>query len=144
MRTRTILALVVATNLLTGTLAGVAIDRSLLDGHHHGGRGGHRHGGREPDPISAALELSPEQESQVRAILDRHHAEFEEAHAALRQRLSSVRDEVDLEIKGVVTEAQFAKLLELRRHVEQDDHDRGHGPGHDRGGPGPGCSPGGR
>lgn len=125
MTTRTILALVVAVNLATGALVGVALDRTVLSASHggdHPPRGG-------PEQISKALDLTPDQDVKVRAIMDRHRKAFESARSAERARMAAVRDEIDGEIKAVVTPAQFERLLEVRRKLEGDDHERACAPG---------------
>jgi len=135
---RLIAALVVVLALLTGIIAGVAIDRGVLLGHRHVMvmTGPRRHGGpfggfegppgpggappgRPPGPrrgreeIQRELGLSPAQKAQVDSIMDRRMAQRRVVEDSLRHRMRIFFDSTRVEVDRVLTPEQREKLRTL-------------------------------
>jgi len=128
--------LIVLGVFLAGAAAGAGLMTWLRPhppGPHHA-----RGPGALPPPM-AALGLSPEQQAQAWAIMERHRAEFEAVVKESFPRLRALQDEVDQELLGILTEAQ-AKEFEAqkaRRPRGPEGGARGF-PGMPGGPPGPG------
>jgi Spy/CpxP family protein refolding chaperone len=135
---RLVAALVVALALVTGIIAGVAIDRGVLMGHHRGfpPPGGRRHGtgfgfegppgpgGRPSDgppgprrgrreEIQNQLGLTPAQKAQVDSIMDRRMAQRRVLEDSLRRRMHVFFDSTRAEVDKVLTAEQREKLKTL-------------------------------
>ncbi len=65
-------------------------------------------------PIVAELGLSPEQAVRARAIFESHRAEIEAAVQETFPRVRAVQDQVDREIRAILTPEQVARFDELR------------------------------
>lgn len=65
-------------------------------------------------PIVAELGLSPEQAARARAIFESHRAELEAAVQETFPRVRAVQDQVDREIRAILTPEQVARFDELR------------------------------
>lgn len=128
--------LVVLGVFLAGAAAGAGVTtwlRPRPPPHH-----GHGHGPGDLPPPIAALGLSPEQEGKAKAIMERHRPEFEAVLKESFPRLRALQDQVDQELKGILTEAQ-AKELDAQRARRPP----GPGGGHPRPPGMPGGPPGG-
>jgi hypothetical protein len=135
------LALLVAV-LLLGGVAGAAVDRILVGNRSvssgQRGRSGDRDDrgrrGSYLDWLSARLELSDEQRSEVQGILERHREQVSGLWSEMRPRYEELQQQARAEIRGVLTDQQAAAydaLLQKQRERHERD-DRRHGNG-DRG-----------
>ena len=77
------------------------------------------------DRLSRDLQLSEAQKSEVRAIVDRHHARIDAAWANVRPQVRREIDAANVEIEAVLTPEQRTKFRELRNKVEQRRRRRG-------------------
>lgn len=72
---------------------------------------------RRFEALSSELDLSRDQRRQVRQIMERHRAENRELTRAMFEKcgddLQDLRDRVDREIKGVLSDAQARRFKEL-------------------------------
>ena len=72
---------------------------------------------RRFEALSSELDLTSTQRKQVRQIMERHREENRELTRAMFEKcgddLQSLRERVDQEIKGVLTEAQARRFKEL-------------------------------
>jgi Spy/CpxP family protein refolding chaperone len=96
-RVRALLALVFV--FVLGGVAGAGVARLA------GGRG--PHGG---PPELRALELTPAQERQARAIGDRHRPELEAIRVEVAPRVRAVRERMRAELRAILTPEQRARL----------------------------------
>src|SRR5512136_789244 len=103
-------ALVLVAVFAAGAATGAGVTWALRPPHP---RGGPPPAGGIP-PFVARLGLSPEQEARVRAIAERHRPELEAAIQETFPRLRAVQDEVDREIRAVLTPEQAARFDELK------------------------------
>ena len=110
------IALLCLANVALG--AALAISAQLLQ------RGPRPHGpppGPPGDPVARLtedLDLDAAQAERVRAIFSRYHPEFERIEEERREQLGALRDRADAELREVLDDDQFARLLELRRRIE--------------------------
>ena len=116
-RTRVVGLVLLAATFLTGTLAGIAADRVLLQD----GRGPVRIVRAVPPPrdghrglVFDALDLTPDQRERIRGILERRRAQmaahWEEAAPGMR----ALVDSTDLEIRAALTPEQRERFDRLR------------------------------
>lgn len=117
-KTKTVAALLIAAAFVVGVLAGVAGDRvwTLRHGQRRGGRVSTS---RIADRLERELNLSPQQKTAVRTILDRHRTQID---LLMRNVRPQVRQEVDAsnrEIETVLTPEQRAKFEEIRKRNEK-------------------------
>lgn len=72
---------------------------------------------RRFEALSSELDLTRDQRKQVRQIMERHREENRELTRAMFEKcgddLQTLRDRVDQEIKGVLSEAQARRFKEL-------------------------------
>ncbi len=111
-------ALLLLVMFVAGVVTGAAVVR-LSSGH----RPPPRHGdGGIPRPL-LELGLSQAQQTQVRAIMDKHRAEFEAVFRETRPKVQAVQEQVDQEIRPLLTPEQQQRLEELnaRRSPHHDD-----------------------
>jgi hypothetical protein len=103
-------ALILLGVFLAGAATGAGLSVLLRTRRHPG----QPHGpGMLPPPL-AELGLSPEQVEQARAIFERHRAEMEAAVQAAFPRLRAVQDQVDSELRAILTSEQAARLDAIR------------------------------
>ncbi len=114
-RTRLLAAVVLVATFLAGGLAGAGLRHAI-----HGCRGGHEMAdGRPLPPPLRGLDLTGDQERQVREVVDRYHPRME---AAMRQTwpvMKPVFDEMAVEIKALLTPEQQAQFEAKRQEMEQ-------------------------
>jgi Spy/CpxP family protein refolding chaperone len=100
-------------------------------------------GWREPSPdravarLAERLELTAEQQGQVRPILEENFAKRHEIRKEAYRKMQTLREETDGKLSGVLTPEQMTRLRELRteRGKRFKDGGRRHG-GPKRGVPG--------
>lgn len=119
---RALIVLLCVVNLLIGAAAGVALDRST---HAFGGRGPRRRGPptaeRMVQRLTDELELTPDQATQVKAIVESQQAAFKEAMAHIqaaaeevRPRMEALRQQTDERITALLTPPQRLRFAELQ------------------------------
>jgi len=117
-RTRLLAAVVLVATFLAGGLAGAGLQHALHGGH--GGHGGHEMADERPlPPPLRGLDLTEEQERQVREVVDRYHPRME---AVMRQTwpvMKPVFDEMAVEIKALLEPGQQAQFEAKRQEMER-------------------------
>lgn len=113
-------ALACLLNLGAGAAIGVAVDRTC---GHHGpwgprGPGGPGGPGGAADGMARRLGLSPEQKDKVRAIMDGSRPEIDKILSDHREKMATFRDRFDAQLRPILTDEQFAQLLEMRKELE--------------------------
>ena len=114
-RTRLLAIVVLVATFLAGGLAGAGLGHAI-----HGCRGEHEMADERPlPPPLRGLDLTKDQERQVREVVDRYHPRME---AAMRQTwpvIKPVFDEMAVEIKALLTDEQQAQFDRKRQEMEQ-------------------------
>ncbi len=121
-----------------GALAGAAFEHAR-DRHRHGGppRGGGPHG--LPPHLVERLDLSPDQERRIGAILERQRKMTDAVLDQYLPRLRALTDSLRVEVRAELTPQQQAVFdeLEKERPPRPPHGERGYGgDGPDRGPPG--------
>jgi hypothetical protein len=119
-RVKWMAVLVVVSVFLTGVLVGVIGDHIFLILHRR----------FLPSPswmahvtphivkrLDRELKLTPEQETSVRAILDRHHVRIQQLSTELRTGVQGEIRAANGEIEAVLTPEQRAKFAKMRMHL---------------------------
>ena len=108
-------AVVLVLTFVAGGLAGAGVAHL-----HHACRAGHDmfEGHRLPPPL-AALDLSGDQLRQVREVLDRYHPRIQGAMGESWPRLKPVFDEMAVEIRAFLSDAQKTRFDEERKKMEE-------------------------
>ena len=146
-RSRTRIAFYGATLLLCGTIIGAGIMATVLwERLQHSVRDPKRMPERIVDDMREGLALSEDQADQIEAIIERHRDEFEAIRSEMEPRIQGHMDQVNAEIKQVLTPQQREEWE--RRFVKErhrwsgppgawGPHDRIHGrpPGGPHSGP---------
>jgi Spy/CpxP family protein refolding chaperone len=114
-RTRWLAVAVLATTFAAGGLAGAGL--AHLHRACRAGDGGFE-SHRMPPPL-ADLDLSAEQQQQVRVILDRYHPRLQEAMQTSWPRLKPVFDEMAVELKVFLTPDQRVRFDKRRKEMEE-------------------------
>ena len=139
--------LLLALVLAIGIVGGIAIDR-VWRGHEYPGHSGEPPPGLPPE-LKDGMDLTPEQETRIQAILDRSRPRTDAILDEFFPRLRQVADSIRTEIRAVLTPAQ-QKLFDSRQsimkgpgggHMFEPPHDRS-GSGPPAGGSHPGPPPG--
>ncbi|MCA9596003.1 MAG: periplasmic heavy metal sensor [Myxococcales bacterium] len=108
-------ALLLVGTFAAGTVTGAGIQRYFgrppPPPHHP--RGGPPMFG--PLPLEQ-LDLSSEQQTKIRAIVEKHRPELEKILKESFPKVRAVNDEVEKELRTVLTAEQQKKLDELKRH----------------------------
>ncbi|MGD2215692.1 MAG: hypothetical protein PVJ64_03005 [Gemmatimonadales bacterium] len=128
------LALLVAV-FLVGGAAGAAVDRLLVGDREvsssQRGRSTDRDRRRSyVDWLAAKLELTEEQKTEVRVILEQHREQVSDLWREMRPRYEELQQRARAEIRGTLSEEQAAAydaLLEKQRQHRDRDDDRGRG-----------------
>lgn len=104
-----------------------------------------REGRRQPRSrglhFYARLNLTAEQERAVREIHERHRPRLDAVLEETTPRIRAIHEEIEQEIRPLLTRAQLERLERLKAHREGRGARRGQGKGRGRGpgrGPGPG------
>jgi Spy/CpxP family protein refolding chaperone len=115
MSAKTIFILVCVLNVASGLAAGIALDRAVLAQPPviEGPRAGF-------ERMIAAIDLTPEQATKVRALMERRRPLFFRAIEEVRPKLDALDAETDAELETLVTPAQFQRFLELRQRMKRD------------------------
>jgi len=92
-----------------GLATGVGLTRWLTPVHGPGGPPSHPHHGRPPQLIDE-LNLTPEQDRQVRAIYDKHNPALEAILHENFPRIRAIQDQVEREIRAILTPEQQERL----------------------------------
>jgi hypothetical protein len=103
-------ALILLGVFLAGAATGAGLSALLRTPRHPG----QPHGPAMLPPPLAELGLSPEQVEQARAIFERHRAEMEAAVQAAFPRVRAVQEQVDSELRAILTSEQAARLDAMR------------------------------
>ena len=132
-RVQLLTALVILGTFIGGLAAGLGLSRWLREAE------------RPPPPHMGLplreLDLTPEQDTKARAIMERHRDELEGILRGTYPRVRAVNDKMENELRAILTPAQQAKLDEIKsRRPPPRDHGRG-GPGGPGGPRGPGFGP---
>jgi len=124
--------LIVLGTFLAGTAAGAGLVTWLRPPlqHHDPREGG------LPPPLGG-LGLTPEQQHQARAILERHRPAMEAVLKESFPRLRALREQVDQELKTILTEPQLRKLDEWKARLPQEGESGPQGFPHESDGPPP-------
>lgn len=95
---------------------------------------GPRGSGPAPDRavarLTERLDLSADQQTQVKTILEESFAKQKETRDAHRKEMEALREATDANLAKVLTPEQMQKLHELRDRREGRRGDCGRGPGH--------------
>jgi Spy/CpxP family protein refolding chaperone len=127
---RLLTALLLVAMFASGTLTGAALTLWVRP-DHHGPPGPPPFG---PLPIDE-LGLSPEQQRRADAIFERHRPELDAILQEGFPKVRKVNDQIESEIREILTPEQRTRLDELKaRRPQQRHHHRG-GPGGRLGGP---------
>jgi uncharacterized membrane protein len=103
-------ALILLGVFLAGAATGAGLSVLLRTPRHRG----QPHGPAMLPPPLAELGLSPEQAEQARAIFERHRAEMETAVQAAFPRVRAVQEQVDSELRAILTSEQAARFDAMR------------------------------
>jgi hypothetical protein len=95
---------------VAGAAAGVTVDRLLAPTLTIRARVS-----QDMSPVLDKLALTPPQRSQADAIIQRSAPRTEEAMLEIGERLRSVSDSIDAELRAILTTAQRARLDSLKR-----------------------------
>jgi len=77
------------------------------------------------------LNLNPDQQNQIQAILNDTRARYAELHQKLDPEYEQVRHQGRVRIREVLTPEQRPKFEELLRQIDEDRRKRGNPEGHD-------------
>ncbi|MGA2217994.1 MAG: hypothetical protein ABSG51_07900 [Terracidiphilus sp.] len=81
--------------------------------------------------LTDALSLTPDQQSQVKALLQQRHEKMQALRAdgtrPTREQMMGVRKETDAKISALLTDEQKAKFAAVRQQMEHDRGGNGHG-----------------
>ncbi len=135
-RQRLTSVLVVVAAFLAGAGTGAGVYASFARPAHQPPPPGHAPGKRLP-PFLASLDLSAEQRTRLEAVVEKYHARFEEVFEASAPRLRALREEMDAEVLPILTEAQRARVAELKKQRPEGGPGFGPPPGPGRPPPGP-------
>jgi len=84
--------------------------------------------------LTQALALTPDQQTQIKALLQQRHENMQALHAngarPTREQMMGVRKDTDAKISALLTDEQKGKFAAAQQHIE-----------HDRGGNGQGTPP---
>jgi len=124
--TRTAAVAIVVVAFFAGLLIGVAGDDLYLI---HSGRLFPRHAARfaadrMADRLDRELHLTPQQKTQVQAILERHRARIDAAMSNVRPMIRQELDASNKEIATILTPEQRTKFSELQMRIESRRRDR--------------------
>jgi Spy/CpxP family protein refolding chaperone len=123
--TRAAAVAVVVVAFIAGILVGVAGDHLYL---LRTGRLSPRHGrfaaDRMADRLTHALDLSPQQKTQVQQIIERHRAKIDATMANVRPQVRQELDATNAEIETVLTPEQKTKFANLRMRIGARRRDR--------------------
>jgi Spy/CpxP family protein refolding chaperone len=128
--------LIVLGTFLAGAAAGAGLVTWLRPPLFHQGP---REGGLPP-PLTG-LGLTPDQQQKAQAIMERHRPAMEAVLKESFPRLRALRDQVDQELKTILTEPQARKLDEWKARSPQGGEDGPQGFPHEHGAPLPGGLP---
>lgn len=125
--TRTAAVAVVVVAFIAGILVGVAGDHLYLI---RSGRLTPRHSARfstehMTDRLTKALDLSPQQKTQVQQIIERHRAKIDATMANVRPQVRQEVEATNAEIEKVLTPEQKTKFADLRMRIGARRRDRG-------------------
>jgi Spy/CpxP family protein refolding chaperone len=125
--TRTAAVAVVVVAFLAGILVGVAGDHLYLI---RSGRLSPRHSTRfstehMTDRLTHELDLSPQQKTQVRQIIERHRAKIDATMAAVRPQVRQELEATNAEIEALLNPEQKKKFADLRMRIGARRRDRG-------------------
>ncbi len=96
-----------------GLATGVGLTRWLQSSRGPGDPPPHPHHGRPPQMIDE-LNLTPEQDRQVRAIYDKHNPALEAILHENFPRIRAIQDQVEREIRAILTPQQQRALDEAK------------------------------
>jgi Spy/CpxP family protein refolding chaperone len=124
--TRAAAIAVVVVAFVAGILVGVAGDHLYLI---RSGRLSPRHSARfssehMTDRLTHALDLSPQQKTQVQQIIERHRAKIDATMASVRPQVRQELDATNAEIETVLTPEQKTKFANLRMRIGARRRDR--------------------
>jgi Spy/CpxP family protein refolding chaperone len=128
-------ALVIVGTFLSGALTGAGVYHWLSPHRSHG-----LHGPGGPRPFGE-LNLSPEQDRKLKAIMDAHRPELEAVLRETFPKVRAVHERIDAELRKVLNPEQQKRFDQWKaEHPEHDGrmgpHGRGGGPHAEPGGPG--------
>ncbi len=113
--------LIVLAAFLAGAGTGAGVMASYRRPPHRPPPPGAKDSRRLP-PYLNRVDLTAEQRAQIEAIVDKYHSRFEAVFQESAPKLKTLRDELDAEIRPVLTPAQ-------REQLEADRARHGPGPG---------------
>lgn len=103
--------------LLGGAIGSAATTRVLGHRHEqHGGPG--RNSEWYVDLLRRKLDLAPDQQDSVRAILRRRRAEMDSMWAALGPRMERMRDSIRADVRAVLTPEQQGRFAEVTARLD--------------------------
>jgi Spy/CpxP family protein refolding chaperone len=111
-------AVVVVVSLLTGVVAGIAVDRRALihRGPYIVSRGGHFHGPMVPGRMERELGLSPAQSAAVDSVMHHRMAQRDSLMARTFPVMRALLDSTRIDIERVLTPDQRTKFEKMRFH----------------------------
>jgi hypothetical protein len=117
---------VVVVAFIAGILVGVAGDHFYLihNGQLSSRRSPRFAADRMADNLSRALQLSPQQKTQVQQIIERHRAKIDAAMSTVRPQVRQELDATNKEIETILTPDQRTKFAELRMKMSARRRDR--------------------
>jgi len=107
-------ALVLVAVFAAGAATGAGLAWAFRPPGHRPGPAARRPPGDGLPPFVAELGLSPDQLAQARAIAERHRAEIEAVVQESFPRVRAVQEQVDQEIRAILTPEQATRFDELR------------------------------
>lgn len=123
-RTVIIATLALVVMFVAGFVSGVVTDRLLM----------HRRGPHRPPPMIAhamlhrldrQLDLTDQQEAEIRKILERRHERLNAQWEAMRPRINAEIQQTNAEIERLLTPEQREKFQDLRLHLGGRMHREG-------------------
>jgi hypothetical protein len=119
-------AVVVVVAFITGVLVGVAGDHLYLI--HYPRRAPRFSAERMADNLGRALQLSPQQKTEVQQIIERHRAKIDATMSTVRPQVRQELDATNAEIEHILTPEQRTKFETLRMQIGARRRDRGQPP----------------
>jgi protein CpxP len=114
------LRMITVISACTALLATISIGSAQAPATDNEGGAKHRHHkwGNRLDQMTKTLDLTPEQQAKIRPILDQTKSQIATAREESRQRMKAIRDNVRLQIRPLLSQAQQQKWDAVQRARE--------------------------
>jgi Spy/CpxP family protein refolding chaperone len=118
---RQLIAFAAAAAIAIGGFA-FAQNENEADQAGHKGRGWHGHRGAPLERMTENLNLTPDQKAKVQPILDQARPQIAAIHQEAMQKMKAVMDNVNSQLRPLLTPEQQQKLDEMKKaHEEMRD-----------------------